>query len=115
MNQTCYLCSSKENKPVFNENGILIVKCKSCGHVFSTYEQEEHYDGYWGEGNEEYDLDWWDHAHRSIYSEFIASFMQKDSGTILDVGCGLGFFVKMLQEKKPGWTSIGFEMSLPAV
>ncbi len=115
MNQTCYLCSSTENYPVFNENGILIVKCKSCGHVFSTYEQAEHYDGYWGEGNEEYDLDWWDHAHRSIYNEFITNFIQKDSGTLLDVGCGLGFFVKMVQEKKPNWKTLGFEMSEPAV
>ena len=115
MNQTCYLCSSTENKPVFNENGILIVKCKSCGHVFSTYEQAEHYDGYWGEGNDEYDLDWWDHAHRAIYTEFISNFMQKDSGTILDVGCGLGFFVKMVKDKKPNWHAIGFEMSEPAV
>lgn len=115
MNEICYLCSSKESKPVFNENGILIVRCKSCGHVYSTYEQEEHYDGYWGEGNEEYDLDWWDHAHRAIYSEFISTFMQKDTGTILDVGCGLGFFVKMVQEKKTGWNAIGFEMSEPAV
>ena len=45
----------------------------------------------------------------------ISNFMQKDSGTILDVGCGLGFFVKMVQEKKPGWHAIGFEMSEPAV
>lgn len=100
---------------MFVENGIPIFKCNHCNHAFSGYEQEEHYDGYWGEDSKEFDLDWWDHAHRKIYSEFINHFMTKQSGTVLDVGCGLGFFVKMVQEKKTQWKPIGYEMSLPAV
>ena len=116
MNQICYLCGSKENSTVFNENGIPILECKSCGHIFSSYVQEEHYDGYWDENSDQdFDLDWWDVAHREIYSEFIQTFMKAEKGKILDVGCGLGFFIKTLQEKKPAWSSLGYEMSERAV
>ncbi len=52
---------------MFLENGIPILKCSDCGHVFSSYEQDEHYSGYWQE--EEFDLNWWDFAHREIYEE----------------------------------------------
>ncbi|MDX1961292.1 MAG: class I SAM-dependent methyltransferase [Leptospiraceae bacterium] len=116
MNTTCYLCGSKKNKTVFKEHEIPILKCSDCDHVFSSYEQEEHYDGYWGEeGAESFDLEWWDLAHRDIYDEFIKTHLKQDSGTLLDVGCGLGFFVKTVQEKKRGWNAIGYEMSPNAV
>ncbi|MBE7412739.1 MAG: class I SAM-dependent methyltransferase [Leptospiraceae bacterium] len=114
MNTKCYLCESSENKTVFIENGIPIVQCKTCGHVFSTYKQDEHYQGYWGE-EEGYDLEWWDVAHRDVYSEFIESFLKAEKGKILDVGCGLGFFVKTVLEKRPGWEAFGYEMSPSAV
>jgi len=115
LNTKCYLCESSENGTIFIENQIPIVKCKSCGHVFSTFEQEEHYEGYWGEEDVAFDLDWWDIAHREVYLEFIQSFLKKEKGKILDVGCGLGFFVKTVPEKKPGWEATGYEMSSSAV
>ena len=95
MNSQCYLCGSTKNKTVFIEHSIPILQCFDCSHVFSSYEQEEHYDGYWGEGKEEsFDLDWWDVSHRAVYKEFITNFLTSTSGSLLDVGCGLGFFVK---------------------
>ena len=116
MNTNCYLCESNEYKIIFTENEIPILKCKNCSHVYSSFEQDEHYDGYWGEeGTQEFDLDWWDHGHRKIYSHFINKFIKKDSGTILDVGCGLGFFVKAIKGSKPNWNAIGYEMAEPAV
>ncbi len=115
MNTKCYLCESLENSNVFIENGTRIVKCKSCGHVFSTFEQKDHYEGYWGEKEATFDLDWWDLAHRDVYTEFIETFLKNDTGNILDVGCGLGFFVKAVREKRPRWNAIGYEMSASAV
>ncbi|AXR69716.1 class I SAM-dependent methyltransferase [Leptospira mayottensis] len=114
MNQTCYLCSSTKNSTIFVENGIDIVRCSDCGHVFSTYEQEEHYEGYWDDDSS-YDLGWWDHAHREIYQDFIKRFLTAPSGKILDVGCGLGFFVKRIGDQKPDWEATGYEISEKAV
>lgn len=115
MNTTCYLCASTKNKIVFVEHEIPILECLSCGHVFSSYEQVEHYDGYWGDEAQEFDLEWWDHAHRKIYRTFIQKFLTSETGSILDVGCGLGFFVKAVMEQKPNWNVIGYEMSKTAV
>lgn len=115
MNTTCILCGSQDYKIVFIEHGIPIVECSFCKHVYSTYRQEEHYEGYWDDGEEEYDLEWWDTAHREIYNDFISRFLIHKEGTILDVGCGLGFFVKTVTEKCPGWKAIGYEISKKAV
>jgi 2-polyprenyl-3-methyl-5-hydroxy-6-metoxy-1,4-benzoquinol methylase len=116
LNSTCYLCGSKNNTTIFTELDIPILQCKECTHVFSSYEQEEHYDGYWGEDSEEtYDLEWWDYAHRKVYHEFIEKFLVKPTGKVLDVGCGLGFFVKTVNHIKPDWEAVGYEMSKSAV
>ena len=115
MNTKCYLCESSENSTIFIENEIPIVRCKNCGHVFSTYEQKDHYEGYWGGEEVKFDLDWWDFAHRDVYSEFIETFLSNEVGSVLDVGCGLGFFVKTVREKRPRWRAIGYEMSASAV
>jgi 2-polyprenyl-3-methyl-5-hydroxy-6-metoxy-1,4-benzoquinol methylase len=116
LNTICYLCGSSDHTIIFQEHDIPILQCKDCSHVFSSYEQEEHYDGYWGEGQEvEFDLDWWDHAHRKIYKTFIDNFLTTPQGNILDVGCGLGFFVKAVMEQRSGWEAVGYEMSQVAV
>ncbi|MCE9501182.1 MAG: class I SAM-dependent methyltransferase [Leptospira sp.] len=114
-NTSCYLCGNKECSNVFIENGIPIVKCKNCGHVFSTYKQDEHYQGYWGDDEKIYDIEWWDKAHKDLYKQFIQIFLTEKSGRILDVGCGLGFFLKLVRQIKPGWETIGYELSPPAV
>lgn len=115
LNKTCYLCGSANNITVFYEHDIPILECIDCGHVFSSYIQADHYDGYWGEEEENFDLEWWDNAHRKIYQTFIQKFLKQEEGSLLDVGCGLGFFVKMVMEKKPHWNVIGYEMSRTAV
>ncbi|EQA36939.1 putative methionine biosynthesis protein MetW [Leptospira inadai serovar Lyme str. 10] len=114
-NQICYLCESRKNKTIFIENEIPIVRCLICNHVFSTYKQEEHFENYWDAEESEYDLNWWDTAHREIYKDFITSFLTEPNGKILDVGCGLGFFIKMLQDERPEWEAFGYEISKSAV
>ncbi|MCW7480712.1 class I SAM-dependent methyltransferase [Leptospira kanakyensis] len=113
--KSCILCQSPESKTVFNENGTPILECKSCGHVYSSYEQEEHYEGYWDGAEQTYDLKWWDNAHRAVYSDFISTYLKSEKGNLLDVGCGLGFFVKAVLTKKTGWSAVGYEISKQAV
>ncbi|EQA38932.1 hypothetical protein LEP1GSC047_0184 [Leptospira inadai serovar Lyme str. 10] len=57
-NETCSLCENRKNKTIFVENGIPIVRCLVCNHVYSTYKQEEHFEKYWDVGEIEYDLNW---------------------------------------------------------
>ncbi|TGM55265.1 methyltransferase domain-containing protein [Leptospira biflexa] len=113
--KSCILCQSPQSKTVFDENGIPILECQNCGHVYSSYEQEEHYEGYWDGAEQTYDLEWWDNAHRAVYSDFIGTYLNEPKGNLLDVGCGLGFFVKAVLTNKPGWTAVGYEISKQAV
>ena len=113
--KSCILCQSPQSKTVFDENGIPILECQNCGHVYSSYEQKEHYEGYWDGAEQTYDLEWWDNAHRAVYFDFIGTYLNEPKGNLLDVGCGLGFFVKAVLTNKPGWTAVGYEISKQAV
>ncbi|MCC5814602.1 MAG: methyltransferase domain-containing protein [Leptospira sp.] len=108
---TCILCGSQDHKIVFEENGIPIAECSYCGHVYSSYDQDEHYEGYWDDPEEAFDLKWWDEAHRDIYQDFIRLFLKAPKGKLLDVGCGLGFFVKSVGKAKPQWEVTGYEIA----
>lgn len=57
------------------------------------------------------DLDWWN----KIFEERLSKFHKilKKKGTILDVGCGPGFFLNFA--KKRGWKVNGIEPSIDAV
>jgi SAM-dependent methyltransferase len=41
--------------------------------------------------------------------------LTRDKGSLLDVGCGLGYFVKRVGETRKGWEVVGYEISERAV
>jgi len=111
----CILCDGTSHRVVFEEFGTPILRCRTCGHVFSSHKAEPHYDGYFGEEQ----LDpaknfWWNEAHGKMYDGFSKIFLEGKTGNILDVGCGLGYFLKRVSSV-PGWTPYGSEISKPAV
>jgi len=109
----CVLCGGRERSTVFTEQDVDIVRCSSCGHVYSTFTTDVNYEGYWGEQIEAIDDDarfYWDHAHAAMYRTFRERFVYGSSGRLLDVGCGLGFFVRSM-EGIDGWESVGWEIS----
>jgi 2-polyprenyl-3-methyl-5-hydroxy-6-metoxy-1,4-benzoquinol methylase len=108
---SCLFCAQDNPKIVFIEFGVPYLKCRSCGHLYSSYESVDHYDGYFenqenNEGSEVY----WDLAHKKMYDSFSKRYMEGRSGKILDVGAGLGFFVKFAEGAK-GWSAYGVEIS----
>jgi 2-polyprenyl-3-methyl-5-hydroxy-6-metoxy-1,4-benzoquinol methylase len=110
----CYLCDSSKNKIVFNEFGIDMLKCKKCGHVYSSYKQDQNYADYFGEKIEKQDHFWWKEAHDRMYNDFGEKFLKNKKGRILDVGCGLGYFLKFIS-KYNNWKGFGSEISKSAV
>ena len=115
MKRQCLICGEKSFSVVFTEFDVDILRCRSCGHVCSSFEGETHYDGYFGyESITDGAHHWWDVAHRKMYDHFGANFLEGKSGRILDVGCGLGFFVKRCQQW-PSWEAFGCEISEQAV
>jgi 2-polyprenyl-3-methyl-5-hydroxy-6-metoxy-1,4-benzoquinol methylase len=116
VNKSCIVCKSFKNKVVFQEFGIGILRCTNCGHVFSSYEFNQNYDGYFGydplvESEHEF---FWNAAHKHLYNDFCQRFIVGKSGRLLDVGCGLGYFVKRLSDF-PSWQVFGYEISRQAV
>ncbi len=115
MSRICLICGGTRHGVVFRESEIDILRCLNCGHVFSTHPGEKDYSGYWGEGVTESEAClWWDQAHRKVFDSFCEKFISGKRGKLLDVGCGLGYFVKKVSAN-PGWEVFGYEISQAAV
>jgi len=102
--------------------GFDVIECESCGftHVVPLPTVEEMAQYY----SEEFlakrplyvdvireDLEWW----RMVYAEQYALFekyLPAKRRRILDVGCGLGFFLQLGKER--GWETLGIEPSRQA-
>jgi SAM-dependent methyltransferase len=112
----CLLCGGRDFRPVFEEFGIDIVRCRACRHVYSLYAGNAHYDGFWGEavGEEGGESRYWDRARAGMYRDFLNRFVAGRSGRLLDMGCGLGYFVKAMAQY-PAWETHGCEISDAAV
>lgn len=113
--KTCIVCGGSGSSVVFSEMGIDMLRCSQCGHVFSSFEAEQAYDGYFGYDTEgPGDTFWWDQAHVKMCDDFCSRFVAGRSGRLLDIGCGMGFFLKSMEEY-PSWEALGYEISPVAV
>lgn len=108
---SCIFCEKNDAKVIFTEFGVNFLRCKRCGHLYSSFIRDQHYDGYFEviEENEN-DYFYWDLAHRKMYKSFAKKYLKGKSGKLLDVGAGLGFFVKFVSEFG-GWKGYGVEIS----
>lgn len=113
----CPICGAGKARPVFREKGVELRRCLGCGHVRSTWRAEPDYAGYWGDSAAtEISLaahtHYWYDARVPAYREFLRRF-KAHTGRLLDVGCGIGFFVKVARDA--GWDAHGCEISPVAV
>jgi SAM-dependent methyltransferase len=106
----CLLCGGLQHHPVFNEDGVDILRCRGCHHVFSSFAANPHYDGYWGEEIAEGDHFYWNQARSRMHQDFFRRFIVGRSGRLLDLGCGLGFFLKAMASFA-SWEAYGREIS----
>jgi len=120
--EACVFCGSRAAETVLQATvegrraprDFSLLRCSKCGLVMTSprlarSELEEYYrPEYWGRVNAD-DLDWVrrDQASRTA---FLERFRQ--SGRILDVGCGLGLFLLALDPTR--WDRYGIEVMLPA-
>jgi 2-polyprenyl-3-methyl-5-hydroxy-6-metoxy-1,4-benzoquinol methylase len=110
----CLMCRSLQHRVVFTESGIDILRCEDCGHVFSSFRADPHYSGYWGADVAPGEHHYWSKARKKMHRDFFQRFVVRRSGRLLDMGSGLGFFVKAAASH-PGWDAYGCEISPAAV
>ena len=111
----CLICGGTEAAAIFEEFGVPVLRCRACGHVFSGWDADPDYAGYWGEAVRDPGARFWRDAHGPMYEDFFRLMVREPKGRLLDVGCGIGFFVAEMQARFPGWESHGYEISPAAV
>ncbi len=102
--------------------GFDIIKCQTCGfkHIIPIPTAEE-MSGYYSEqflkkrplyiDRIREDLEWWRMVYAEQYDMF-ESNLTPERRCILDIGCGLGFFLQLGGER--GWKTLGIEPSRQA-
>jgi SAM-dependent methyltransferase len=110
----CLLCGSLRHRVVFRELDVDILRCLDCGHVFSSFAADPYYDGFWGDEIADDGHAYWSKARDRMYQDFLTKFVANRSGRLLDLGCGLGFFVRRVA-RFANWEAYGSEISSAAV
>ncbi len=70
----CLMCGGAEHGVVFVEQGIDILRCKSCGHVFSSFRADPHFAGYWGNEVAAGEHHYWSKARARMHRDFFKRF-----------------------------------------
>ena len=110
--KSCLICDSTDLKPLDGYEKTYLCQCKSCGFVFSERIPTEsqlikHYEGY---GRNDY----LSPITIKRYNELLDEFERyRKSNRILDVGCGVGYFLQVAKER--GWEIYGTEYTDKAI
>lgn len=114
----CPLCGQLESRLVKREAEWKIVECLKCTFVFVTPVPDEqflfrHYQQYLP--SEKNRIEEWRKMMLSIFLRSLDAIESRNfihRGTLLDIGCGYGFFLEMARQR--GWCVSGIEPCLHA-
>ena len=94
----CHACLSTDNDTYLQARGYRIAECRKCGLWFvspqPTHEELEQYYATYDSGDLWRDME--EGFNRSVRSTILE---RKQSGKVLDVGCGSGNFLRCMKEK----------------
>jgi 2-polyprenyl-3-methyl-5-hydroxy-6-metoxy-1,4-benzoquinol methylase len=120
----CNLCGRKDSHVEFVKGGLEVARCQWCGLVYANprLTQTE----IWKRYSPNYFWDEYMPAHQAPHGEFVAEWHRhrarpfldllrpyRTTGTLLEVGCAAGFFLKIAADD--GWEVRGVEIMASAV
>lgn len=108
MSVPCHVCASTDDTTYIEARGYRIAECTGCGLWFvnpqPTAEELRHFYATYDDGEQWRNLE--EHFNRGVRK---AIRQLKASGSILDVGCGSGNFLRCM--KQGGFSTFGIEPS----
>ena len=111
----CSLCGLDNTKLLFPLNSTRLVRCRECGLVYINprHIKEEEKKFYTFRCYESENIRIWRDAKIKLFEKALEKIkVYKDRGKLLDIGCGMGYFLKIAQQK--GWQTFGVELSKKA-
>lgn len=108
VHKKCLICSSDKLSPLSGYKRVPLFRCDECSFVFAQTipTQQDLSDYYRNYGTGHY----LSPVTITRYHEWLDEFEKyRNTGKILDVGCGVGFF--LAEAKKRGWQVYGTEFS----
>ncbi|OSA93193.1 UNVERIFIED_ORG: methyltransferase [Clostridium botulinum] len=118
----CDLCESDSYKILGKVKENFLVKCMLCGHVYMLYRltneellniyDDDYFKDKYVKGNEKVDYDYLKdkpNIMKFVEKRFNTIHKYKKAGTILDIGCAMGFYLEYAQNC--GWDVYGIEAS----
>lgn len=117
LNVSCPLCDEDSPHPVAVQNGYSMVQCNACRFIYLSPRPTPEslialYDSYHernGKSAESWDV-LMERNYREASQQLAGLLPAK--GKLLDVGCGYGYFVRLMQAE--GWEASGIEPSAGA-
>jgi 2-polyprenyl-3-methyl-5-hydroxy-6-metoxy-1,4-benzoquinol methylase len=114
---SCMLCNSSHANPIVREGRWQYFRCERCGLVFLHPQPTNdflrtHYQSYLPSSAAE--IESWRHLMQHVFERMGDSIESRHPmpGTILDLGCGYGFFLDHMSRR--GWKVEGVEISIRA-
>jgi 2-polyprenyl-3-methyl-5-hydroxy-6-metoxy-1,4-benzoquinol methylase/glycosyltransferase involved in cell wall biosynthesis len=113
-NARCPICRTSASGVALNaREGVRLRRCPDCGlHYHAGFadplEAQEYYSNYYHEENTAFSP-----LTEARFQSLVASFEPyRETGRLLDVGCGAGHFLKVANER--GWSAHGTEIAASA-
>jgi 2-polyprenyl-3-methyl-5-hydroxy-6-metoxy-1,4-benzoquinol methylase len=113
LRRPCPLCDFSQARAAWTEDGYRYVRCSRCRVLYSDvsraeYESKQH--NAWHEQEPGSDLlAFYGTARERVHERFLDRFTPDGECRLLDVGCGLGFFVSRALAR--GWDAFGCDTS----
>lgn len=106
----CYLCNSRSSQFFGKKNGFSIVRCENCGFVYVNSVPSKRQLNQFYHTFDYYNVDAVEKVIRQDATRSLQKIeLYKNTGSLLDIGCGRGFF--MDEARKRGWEVQGIDYS----